>query len=83
MVSLLEVALKGLDGISFETEKLSETLNGLLEKTRQKPAILFSLIRIVTTWAPSSPGLVESLAVLGKETTLSRMKNALNLLSKN
>ena len=83
LVSLLEVALKGLDGISFETEKLSETLNGLLEKTRQKPAILFSLIRIVTTWAPSSPGLVESLAVLGKETTLSRMKNALNLLSKN
>jgi len=79
--SLLTTAINSFEGITFEMEKVSETLNNLLEKTNQKPAILFSLIRIVTTWAPSSPGLVESLTVLGKKTTLERMQNALNLLS--
>jgi len=35
--------------------------------------VLFSLIRIATTEAPSSPGLAETLAVLGKERSLQRI----------
>ena len=54
-------------------ESIQQCLNGLLEKTGQKPGILFSLIRIATTWAPFSPQLNDTLALLGKETTLRRL----------
>lgn len=60
----------------FTPEALQETLNALLEKTGQKPGILFSLIRLVVSWAPFSPALNDTLAVLGKETTLCRIKAA-------
>ena len=52
---------------------MTEELNQLLQVTSQKPAILFSLIRIATTQAPASPGLVDTLLILGKETTLRRL----------
>jgi len=45
----------------------------LLETTGQKPAVLFSLIRIATTQAPASPGLADTLHVLGKEISLRRI----------
>jgi glutamyl/glutaminyl-tRNA synthetase len=45
----------------------------LLESSGQKPGILFSLIRIATTQAQSSPGLADTMAVLGKETSLRRV----------
>ena len=50
-------------------------LNKLLEKTQQKPAVLFGLIRIVTTWAPFSPQLPDTLELLGQDTTLSRLSS--------
>ena len=54
-------------------ESLQECLNRLLDTTGQKPGILFSLVRIVTTWAPFSPQLNDTLALLGKKTTLARL----------
>lgn len=54
-------------------ETIQQTLNHLLELTGQKPGVLFSLIRIVTTWAPFSPQLNDTLALLGKRTTLARL----------
>ena len=54
-------------------ESIQQRLNDLLEKTGQKPGILFSLVRIATTWAPFSPQLNDTLALLGKETTLRRL----------
>ena len=57
----------------FSVDDLTERLNGLLETTAQKPAVLFSLVRIASTQAPSSPGLADSLAVLGKERSLARI----------
>ncbi|OYW85412.1 glutamate--tRNA ligase [Candidatus Saccharibacteria bacterium 32-49-10] len=56
-------------------EALQECLNRLLDVTGQKPGILFSLVRIVTTWAPFSPQLNDTLALLGKDKTLERMAN--------
>ncbi|MCX6725347.1 MAG: glutamate--tRNA ligase, partial [Candidatus Saccharibacteria bacterium] len=53
-------------------------LNKLLETTGEKPGILFSLIRIATTWAPASPGLADTLSVLGKETTLRRISASIS-----
>ncbi|OYX35867.1 glutamate--tRNA ligase, partial [Candidatus Saccharibacteria bacterium 32-50-10] len=60
---------------SWTPEALQECLNRLLDTTGQKPGILFSLVRIVTTWAPFSPQLNDTLALLGKAKTLERMAN--------
>ncbi|MGE5298877.1 MAG: glutamate--tRNA ligase [Acidobacteriota bacterium] len=62
---------------TWTPESIQDCLNGLLETTGQKPGTLFSLIRIVTTWAPFSPQLNDTLALLGKETTLRRLTTAL------
>ena len=70
---LLEQAKATLEESDFSIEDLTERLNNLLEKTDQKPAVLFSLIRIATTQAPASPGLADTLAVLGKERSLQRI----------
>ena len=56
-----------LESSDFSQDNLTEVLNNLLAETNQKPAVLFSLIRIATTQAPSSPGFAETLAVLGKD----------------
>jgi glutamyl-tRNA synthetase len=77
---LLEVALKKLGSSNFSKEDLSKTLNQLLSDTKQKPVVLFSLIRIATTWAPASPELAPSLALLGKSKTLDRLKKSLEVI---
>ncbi len=52
---------------------IQDVLNGLLESLQQKPAVVFGLIRIATTWAQFSPQLNDTLALLGKQTTLKRL----------
>ena len=64
----------------FTAEALQETLNDLLETTGQKPGILFSLIRLAVSWAPFSPALNETLAVLGKDTVLARIQTSVQSL---
>lgn len=70
---LLEKARVILQQSDFSTQDLTERLNRLLETTGQKPAVLFSLVRIAVTQAPSSPGLSDTLHVLGKDRSLSRL----------
>ncbi len=71
--NLLEQARAALKASDFTVDDLSKRLNELLEKTGQKPGLLFSLIRIATTQAPASPALTDTLAVLGKEKSLHRI----------
>ena len=71
--SLLTQAREVIANTDFAVEELTDALNALLETTGQKPGVLFSLIRIATTQAPSSPGLADTLVVLGKETALRRI----------
>lgn len=78
--TLLEQAKEMLGSNSFSVESLTSELNSLLETTGQKPGVLFSLIRIASTQAPSSPGLADTLAVLGKETVLRRIDQTLAAL---
>ena len=74
ITSLLAAATEQLSALeNWTPEAIQETLNQLLETTGQKPGILFSLIRIATTWAPFSPQLNDTLALLGKERTLGRL----------
>ncbi len=73
LTSLLEQAKTTIEQSDFSVEDLTTKLNELLETTGQKPGILFSLIRIATTQAPASPGLADTLAVLGKDIALRRI----------
>lgn len=73
LINLLNLAKETLEQSDFSEVDLSHRLNSLLENTGQKPAVLFSLIRIATTQAPASPGLAETLTVLGKETVQRRI----------
>ena len=70
---LLTVSKTELEKSDYSVGDLTDRLNDLLTRTDQKPAILFSLIRIAITQAPASPGLADTLTVLGKETTMRRI----------
>ena len=77
IINLLNSVKNALESMTEWTpEALQDCLNQLLETTGQKPGTLFSLIRVVTTWAPFSPQLNDTLALLGKETTLARIDAA-------
>lgn len=78
--AMLTTANESLQASDFSVQDLTDRLNQLLETTGQKPGILFSLIRIATTWAPNSPGLADTLHLLGKETTLSRLEKSINTI---
>jgi glutamyl-tRNA synthetase len=80
-LKLLKNTIDQLKKSDFTVEDLTKKLNDLLVITGQKPGILFSLIRIATTWAPASPGLAETLSVLGRDTSLSRLKHAVSVLA--
>lgn len=77
LVELLQKAIAKLSDADFTSEEdLQTRLNELLVETEQKPMILFSIIRFALTWAPFSPGLPETMRLLGRDETLVRLKQA-------
>lgn len=78
LIALLEAAKESFSTSEFDADSIQATLNQLLETTGQKPGILFSLIRLAVSWAPFSPALNDTLATLGKETTLRRLDAAIS-----
>jgi len=78
--ALLQTARDSLANSDFSANDLNQRLNQLLEETGEKPAVLFSLIRIATTQAPASPGLADTLHVLGKGTSLRRIDSQIAAL---
>lgn len=78
IIELLSAAKSALANSAFDAESIQTTLNTLLETTGQKPGILFTIIRLAVSWAPFSPVLNETLSVLGKDTTISRIDTAIN-----
>lgn len=77
--TLLKAAEKSLSQSEFDTISLQKSLNQLLETTGQKPGVLFSLIRLVVSWAPFSPALNDTLATLGRAKVLERIRTAINI----
>jgi glutamyl-tRNA synthetase len=74
ILKLINQSREALEDLSdWTSEGIQEKLNQLLEITGQKPAILFSLIRIYITWAAFSPQLNDTLALLGKEKVCKRL----------
>lgn len=76
----LQQAKTSLEQSDFSVADLTERLNALLKSTGQKPGVLFSLIRIATTQAPFSPELASTMAVLDRETCLTRIDKLLTNL---
>lgn len=75
LATLLNASYEALAKLDdFSIEPIAVMLNELLEQTQQKPVVLFSLIRIAITRAPASPGLAETIALLGKQTVLERVQ---------
>jgi glutamyl-tRNA synthetase len=58
----------------WSAEMLQAKLNELLEKSGQKPAVFFGLVRLSVSFAPFSPALHDTLSVLGREKTLARLR---------
>lgn len=79
LVSILEKASDKLAAASWTAEALQTALNELLEETEQKPAVLFSIIRLSVSWSPFSPALNETLETLGKETALARIEKSIQM----
>jgi glutamyl-tRNA synthetase len=57
----------------FEAEAIEGALRGLAERLGLKPREAFQPIRLALTGSKVSPGLVESLEVLGREESLARL----------
>jgi glutamyl-tRNA synthetase len=74
--TMLEQAIAKLEQSDWTADDLQTKLNELLEEIGQKPGVIFSLIRIATTWAPFSPALNETLAVLGRDRSLQTIRNS-------
>lgn len=74
LLQSVKTAFESLE--DWTPEAIQDCLNQQLEATGQKPGVLFSLVRIVTTWAPFSPQLNDTLALIGKEKTLARIERA-------
>lgn len=68
-------ALAELD--SFDTETLEGALRALPEKLEMKPRVFFQAIRVAVTGSTVSPPLFESLDLLGRDRTMSRLEEAL------
>jgi glutamyl-tRNA synthetase len=81
LVNMLEVAALKLETAKWNTEALQEALNELLAETGRKPAELLSLLRIAVSFAPFSPELPRTFAVLGQNETISRLKAATHALA--
>lgn len=81
MLTIAHDAFAELSEDDFSPNNLQHTLNQLLEKTGEKPGILFSLIRLSVSWAPFSPALPDTLGVLGRTTVLKRIQKSLDTLT--
>jgi glutamyl-tRNA synthetase len=60
----------------WEASAIDETLRALAEELGQKPRQAFAPIRLAVTGAKVSPGLFESLELLGKDESLARLSAA-------
>jgi glutamyl-tRNA synthetase len=79
---LLSEALEVLRGAdSFDPPELETALGRILAEREVKPAKLYQPIRVAITGTSVSPGIFESLSVLGRERSLERLERAVQRLS--
>jgi glutamyl-tRNA synthetase len=74
MLAAAEEALASLD--PFEAPAIEAALRAAADRLELKPRQAFQPIRVAVTGSKISPGLFESIELLGRETTLSRLRAA-------
>jgi glutamyl-tRNA synthetase len=78
---LLEAAAAALtDADPFEAGQIEESLAPLADRFEVKPGRLYQPIRVAITGTSVSPGIFDSLAVLGRKTALERISKAISRL---
>jgi glutamyl-tRNA synthetase len=74
---VITAAKAALDGLEpFDAATIETALRGVLDELGLKPRQGFQPIRIAVTGSKISPGLFESIELLGRETTLARLSAA-------
>jgi len=77
-LALLAEAERRLAGVEpFTRESVAAVLEGIVKERGIKPAALYQPIRVAISGTAVSPGIFESLAALGKERALARIREAL------
>jgi glutamyl-tRNA synthetase len=61
----------------FAPEGIEEALRGVVARRAAKPKDVFQPVRVALAGRPVSPGIFETIAVLGRDETLSRLDRAL------
>jgi glutamyl-tRNA synthetase len=65
------------EGASFDEAGVGEALKGVIERRGVKPREVYQPLRVAITGGTVSPGIFESVALLGREETLRRIDRAL------
>jgi glutamyl-tRNA synthetase len=65
----------------FDAETIESVLGSVLEREQLRPKELYQPLRVAITGTVVSPGIFESLAALGREETVARVKAALARLA--
>ena len=65
----------------FDAETIESVLGSVLEREQLRPKQLYQPLRVAITGTVVSPGIFESLAALGREETVARVKAALARLA--
>ena len=74
---IVRAAHDALEGVEpWEASRIEEALRELIERLGEKPRTGFQPIRLAVTGSKISPGLFESLELLGRETSLERLSRA-------
>jgi len=80
--SILAAAAAALEGTEpWDAEELEAALKRLCEDLGQKPGQVFQPIRVAVTGSKVSPGLYESLELLGRDESLARLRRAARVAS--
>src|SRR3954453_10221516 len=66
----------------WSTEGVERALRGVVEETGAKPKDVFQPVRVAVAGTTVSPGIFESVAVLGRDETLTRIDEALQKAQK-
>jgi glutamyl-tRNA synthetase len=74
---VLAAAAEALEQVEpFEAERIEAVLKELCDRLGLKPRQAFAPIRVAVTGSKVSPGLYESLELLGREESLARIRRA-------
>ncbi|MGZ5309010.1 MAG: glutamate--tRNA ligase [Solirubrobacterales bacterium] len=80
---LLGASLDALRGVeSFEVGPIENALEAVVAESGAKPGKVYQPIRVAISGGTVSPGIFESLAVLGRERSLERIERALGRLNR-